>query len=188
MKKVLCIMAAVVAVSLLVAVMGCTHYPGDVLPPLPENPVYDNGAVDGYEEPTPAISGKTPPGDMNWISPGKVMVDNFHPGARAEYPLTVHNGNDYVTTFGVGYRFPDNVADEYVKPSLDAQDWVIVADATPVMEPKETRDILIVLDMPEDSAVFAPRWEFWISVVDLSQEGMVRTELCSRWLISMRSG
>jgi hypothetical protein len=32
--------------------------------------------------------------DKIWISPGKVEVGNFFPGARAEYPLTIHNGND----------------------------------------------------------------------------------------------
>lgn len=52
--------------------------------------------------------------------------------------------------------------------------------------PKETRDILVVLAMPKDAVVFAPKWEFWISVIDTTQKGMVQTELATRWLVSMR--
>ena len=113
-------------------------------------------------------------------------IGNFYPGARAEYPLLVHNGKDTAASFSVGYRYPDHVGEGYTKPLLEAQDWVIIADATPVLLPKETREILIVLAMPGDAAVFAPKWEFWISVKDTEQVGMVQTELCSRWLVSMR--
>lgn len=128
-----------------------------------------------------------PPTDMTWISPGKVNVGNFYPGARAEYPLSIHNGNDTATSFLVSYRYPDHVGEEYVKPPPEAQDWIIIADATPILMPKETRDILVVLAMPKDANSPAPKWEFWISVVDTTQTGMVRTELCARWLIQMRS-
>lgn len=35
-----------------------------------------------------------PPIDKTWISPGKVNVGNFYAGARAEWPLLIHNGSD----------------------------------------------------------------------------------------------
>jgi hypothetical protein len=98
----------------------------------------------------------------------------------------VHNGKDSAASFLVAYRYPDSVGEGYVKPAKEVQDWVIIADPTPVIAPKETREILVVLEMPEDAAVFAPKWEFWISVKDTTQTGMVQTELCSRWLVSMR--
>ena len=147
--------------------------------------------VNEPSEPPPASSGTTvlpgePPIDRTWISPGKVQVGNFYPGARAEWNLLVHNGNDTAASFLVAYRYPDHVADGYAKPTAEVQDWVIIADPTPVIAPKETREILIVLAMPEDAAVFAPKWEFWISVKDTTQKGMVVTELCSRWLVVMR--
>lgn len=34
-----------------------------------------------------------PPYDVTWLSPGKVEVDNYYPGGRAEWELTIHNGN-----------------------------------------------------------------------------------------------
>lgn len=306
----------------------------------------------------------SPPQDMTWISPGKVAVGNFYPGARAEWIIQVHNGNDsatesrLVTTgsgessvtillnspllsndsivevrsslvkdqpkavscnllgntvlvdglvgnsqrtlvvtyrccapFVVSYRYPDHVGEGYVKPTSVVQDWVIVAETTPILAPQETRDILITLEMPElellndaevqfwhlppagllylaeekeqihaelelvaksmpsqeerdkmlaqipqtvrelmlacpetnllmylqdkgtvslvdfgkerttDSTLVGElesqgyvslgdlrkdNWEFWISVKDISQAGMVKTELCSRWLVLMR--
>jgi hypothetical protein len=127
-----------------------------------------------------------PPENMTWISPGKVMVGNFYPGARAEYPLTVHNGNDTTASFSIYYRYPDHVGAGYEMPPTEAQDWVIVADPTPVLMPRETRDILITLDMPENASISTPKWEFWIGVKDTTQTGMVHTELATRWLISMR--
>jgi hypothetical protein len=129
-----------------------------------------------------------PPENVTWVSPGKVNVSNFYPGARAEYPVTIHNGNNVATEFLISYRNPDNVATGYSRPSSKVQDWVIVADETPVLAPKETREVMVILEMPKDAKVFAESWEFWISVKDNSQTGTVKTELCIRWLIDMRSG
>lgn len=129
---------------------------------------------------------REPPEDVTWISPGKIQVGNFYPGARAEWILSVHNGNDTASAFAVTYRYPDHVEEEYAKPTEEVQDWVIIADATPLIAPRETREILVALAMPKDSAVFAPNWEFWVSVKDTTQTGMVQTELCVRWLITMR--
>lgn len=91
-----------------------------------------------------------------------------------------------LATYEVKYRHPDHVEEGYVKPTEEVKDWVIIADPTPVLMPRETRGILVVLAMPEDAAVFAFDWEFWISVKDTTQEGMVQTELCTRWLVTMR--
>lgn len=151
-----------------------------------EGYVTDNGTTSDGQG-TPVLpSGEEPPADMTWISPGKVNVANFYPGARAEYPLTVHNGNTEETEFAIYYRKPDHVDDGYVKAPECVQEWIIIADPTPVFEPRETRDILIVLEMPEDAESPGPNWEFWIAVKDTTQAGMVRTELATRWLVTMR--
>ena len=124
--------------------------------------------------------------DEIWISPGKVEVGNFYPGARAEYPLTIHNGNDEPAEFSVTFRVPGSTAEGYDQAPSAAQDWVIIADPTPVLEAKETREVLIAVVMPEDAESPAPKWEFWIAVRDVTQTGMVQTELATRWLVSMR--
>jgi len=176
-EKVKRILFVVIGVVLVLGLMaGCATYPEEV-PLVPPTSAFTNGAIQD--------TGNQPPDDMNWISPGKVNVTYFRPGARVEYPVTVHNGNDTACSFAVNYRYPDHVDGDFTKPDIKVQDWVIVADMTPLLAPRETRDILITLEMPEDAGMFAPQWEFWVSVMDMSQ-GQVKTELCVRWLITMR--
>jgi len=122
--------------------------------------------------------------DKIWISPGKVEVGNFYPGARAEYPVTIHNGNDEPAEFSITYRVADNTAEGYDQAPAAAQAWVIIEDPAPVLEAFETREVLIAVVMPEDAEA-PPKWEFWIAVNDVTQTGMVQTELACRWLVAM---
>jgi hypothetical protein len=130
---------------------------------------------------------ETPPElyDKTWISPGKVEVGNFYPGARAEYLLSIHNGNDEPAEFSVTYKEPGSTDEGYVKAPDEAEGWVIIADPALVLPAKETRDVLIAVEMPEDAEV-PSKWEFWIAVKDVTQTGMVQTELACRWLVEMR--
>ena len=183
------ILLALIAVILVMSV-GCSQSPAPALD-MPTN-TNDTGEPSGDSTPPGnstdvILPADAPPENVTWISPGKVNVSNFYPGARAEYPLTIHNGNDYACPFEISYRYPDHVGEGYSMPPVGAQDWVMVVDTTPVLEPYETRDILVVLEIPEGVVVIEPSWEFWVSVMDASQTGTVRTELCCRWLISMRS-
>jgi len=188
--KKLTVMLVVIGLLLVVGCIPSSEPGGLILPDDYEPPVTTEPDIPITATTTPAsnvVLPGEPPSNVTWMSPGKVNIGNFYPGARAEYPVTIHNGYDTACSFAVSYRYPDHVADGYVKPILEVQDWVIVADATPVLAPQETRDILVTLEMPEDADIFAPQWEFWVSVVDTTQEGMVCTELASRWLISMRA-
>ena len=154
-------------------IAGCvTHKPAVELPATPQ-----------YDSVSAAIK---PPDDMSWINPGKVFISGFYPGARAESTLLLYNGSDDAVPFSVTFRTPDNVEDGYAMPPPEAQNWVTVDDPAPVLAPKETRALLIALEMPEEAISPADRWEFWISVMDTAQGGMVREELASRWLITMR--
>ena len=131
-------------------------------------------------EPPPELYGQ------NWISPGKVNVGNFHAGASAEWPITIHNGSEEPTKFEISFKQPNAVDEGFVIAPEIVQDWVIISEPTPVLEGYETREVLIALVMPEDAVSPGPQWEFWIAVQDVTQEGMVRTELAARWLVSMR--
>jgi hypothetical protein len=84
MKKLIILL---IAVALLLS--GCGQPSSTVVQPL---------------EPPPELYDKT------WISPGKVEVGNFFPGARAEYPITIHNGNDEPAEFSVTFQVPGNTA------------------------------------------------------------------------------
>jgi hypothetical protein len=142
----------------------------------------------GCTQPSPSVQTAEPPPELYdkvWISPGKVEVGNFYPGARAEYSLKIHNGKDEPAEFSVTYRQPDSTGESYVRAPDEAQQWVIIADPAPVLAAKETQDVLIAVAMPK-GAKAPPKWEFWISVKDATQTGMVQTELVCRWLVTMR--
>ena len=88
------------------------------------------------------------------------------------------------TEFSVYYRYPNRVREGFSYPTEEVETWVTVADASPVLAPKETRAVLIVVAMPEDAAPPAEEWEFWIAVLEEGQ-GAVQTEMCSRWFVTM---
>jgi len=130
-------------------------------------------------EPPPELYDKT------WVSPGKVEIGNFYPGARAEYMISLHNGSDETAEFSVSYRVSDNITEGYEPAPVTAEGWVIIAEPSPVLAAKETKDILIAVEMPGDAEA-PPKWEFWIVAKDVTQTGMVQTELACRWLVAMK--
>ena len=197
----------------------------------------------------------------NWVSPAEVKIANYYPGAKAEWAIRIHNGNDAeirkeayrvgteanetvvpikvkfpiaaadytkvtvtsdntgetliptayneetteVTISGflpevtrvitltytawteylVDYETPNRTREGYSGPQVEAEDWIIIADTTPVLAPKETREILVTLAIPKGATVEADKWEFWTSVTAQGQ-GNIQTEMATRWLVTMR--
>ena len=172
----LVIVLATVTLGMLLLLPGCSQ---------PEYTPINSSPLRPADSPV-AVTTRKPPEDITWISPGKVVVGNFYPGARAEWLLSVHNGKNIASEFIINYRCPSYVGAGYVKAPEEAQSWVIIADANPIIMPKETKEILTVLEMPEEVIVPLDKWEFWIVVRDTSQGGTVQTELACRWLVNMR--
>jgi len=196
-----------------------------------------------------------------WVSPAEVKIGNFYSGARAEWNIRLHNGNDaspqiemqsvvsgidetsgeikikkplangditgviitsdnrndelvvksydpktkslfiegllpdalrvitvnYTawTEFFVSYMVSDTIREGCSIAPIKAKDWVIIEDSSPVLAPKETREIMIVLDIPQDAVVPDKTWEFWTVAGEVSTEA-VQTQLATRWLVNMR--
>lgn len=195
MKKSIIVM--VVALFLAGLLAGCgTTVPDEV--PDTETPAENGVSSDGDTEP-PEVD--TTPGELSftvtpdieakliddcWISPGKVNIDNLQPGASAEYPLTIHNGRDVETSFTVTVRAPDNVAEGYERLPEEYYSWITLSDPNPVIAPKQSVDVMVVVAMPEEAVYPDKDAEFWVGVIEEGQAGMIRTELASRWLISTR--
>lgn len=127
----------------------------------------------------------TPPDTSNWISPGKIFVEDYEPGKTAVLEIEVYNGNSESTEFSVDYRYPDHVAEGYSKPA-GVSDWVKVKEKFPVIGAQETYTATIWLHMPSDAESIGDKWEFWIGVIDKSQTGMIITELATRVLVTMK--
>lgn len=122
-----------------------------------------------------------------------LIIGDYNPSKRA---LTINGLIDNAeriievryrtyTDYLVQYRHPDNVEVGYFGPPENTGDWLIVSDPTPVLEPFETREVLVALEIPKDAEIATPKWEFWVSVMDMTQ-GQVKIELASRWLIHMK--
>jgi hypothetical protein len=124
------------------------------------------------------------PPDKTWVSPGKVRITNLAPGGTARGSITIHNGSDTEAGFSVYYRIPDYTQEGFASAPAEARGWVTPVDIAPVLSPNETKEIEVVLRLPKD-ATNPERWEFWIGV-KADSGGSLATELCSRWLISMR--
>jgi len=174
------LLALVLTVVLLAGMVGCSTVPAEV-PPVPTTPTIPSSPNPASD---PDVEARLV--DKTWISPAMVQIGNYYPGARAEWSIRVHNGNDTMAEFVVTYRVPDYVKEGYSMPPVEARDWVIIVDPTPVLAPKETREILVVLVMPKDAKITSQKWEFWISVMEKTG-GQVVTEMASRWCVVMRS-
>ena len=177
--KVLFILSVVLI--LVTGVLGCTGEPSlisqeeftSLVTPTPS------------EVSSPIVEGYNPPADVNWLYPSSVNVGNFHYGARAEYTVMVHNGSQDTVIFNISARPADTPSEGFDKAPFAFYDWVTVEPRELRVAPKETGTVLVSLQMSSEYTL--PRkWEFWIAVLDNSQVGMLRTELCERWRISMR--
>lgn len=124
-----------------------------------------------------------PPG----ILPGRVYIKELVSGVVSQGTITICNNSNEPTSFSVKYRYPDYVlaADGYVKASTDVPNWISISDISPLVPAHSTRTITISILVPENAEVPGEKWEFWIGVIDQGQTGMVKAELCQRWLITM---
>ena len=112
--------------------------------------------------------------DRTWISPAMVQIGNYYPGARAEWAIRVHNGKDTPTEFLVSYGEPSYTKEGYKRAPTEVQDWIVIVDATPVLAPKETKEILVVLAMPKDiSDASTLVWE-------ITSDGLARFDTINR--------
>jgi len=110
-----------------------------------------------------------------------LTVGGFVPDTSRVVTLTYHAD----TQWSIRVADPHFTATGFDEAPTEAQDWVIITDASPVLAPYETRDVLIVLEIPEGADVPSQHWEFWICAT--AGGGQVQAEMASRWLVSMRS-
>lgn len=149
--------------------------------------------VDGssiYNTPSPTFEGdegyyEIINSDKVWISPGEFAISNYYPGAIAQCPLRIHNGSDDASRFTIEYRMPNKLTPGYQLPPADAYKWVTIVEPEPLIAAKETREIIIRLEIPEKAVVNQKQWEFWI-VTRAGGQGSIQTENGARCLVKMR--
>lgn len=109
-------------------------------------------------------------------------------GFAAEQTRIMSIEYPYSAKYTVYYKEPTTLTAEYSMPPNEAQDWIIIDDSSIVLAPRETREVPIIVEMP-DGKQAPKKWEFWVAVVEdvpKSAGSSVNIELVSRWLVAMR--
>ena len=119
------------------------------------------------------------------IDPGKVYIENLHPGAEADIPITIYNQNDYEATFRVIARQPDYTETDYETfPHLD---WITITPDQVTIGQRGQSEVLVVIVMPQDADYSGKKAEVWVSFMEQDTPGMIKIEICSRLFISTRA-
>ncbi|MEW6143345.1 MAG: hypothetical protein AB1597_09395 [Chloroflexota bacterium] len=149
--------------------------------------------------PSPTPPSPTPPGgsigigvdpskepgreDVNYITPSMVEIGNVYPGDFADFELTVHNGGKKPTTFTVTVRSADKTKAGYEKLPGEYLNWIRIDDTNPSVGSMESKKVLVTVTMPASVTAPGKRYEAWVVVKDMGQEGNVQIELACRVLI-----
>lgn len=187
---IIAVIVAVLIVVILINPLGNNSLPSsEVIPPVDGNSLPSSEVIPppGASTDTPTANTSTnaslvegPPG----ILPGKVIKE-LVPGTIVQGTVTICNNSNEPTSFSVKYRYPDFTKDGYVKASSDAPTWISISDALPMVAAHSYKTITISILVPENVEVPGEKWEFWIGVIDQGQTGMIKAELCQRWLVTM---
>lgn len=118
------------------------------------------------------------------LDPGKVYIDNLHPGSEADLTITVYNQNDQQTAFTVQARQPDYTEKGYEE--FTHLDWITATPDQVTIGAHGKEKVQIVVVMPKDADYSGKKAEVWISVKEKNASGMIQIELASRLFISTR--
>lgn len=172
------------------AVTGCSVFTGTETPTptpvvnagVPEVTPVEVQPVDNvYDAGMPVNA----PDNQTWLSPGKLEINNYIPGATVKCILHVHNGNSVATPFSILYSIPDNSDAGYVIANSQSRYWVEIDLPNPVIEPMSTKDITVTLSMPLGVTAPGNKWEFWVCSKDVSQDTFIQTQLCTKFQVTM---
>ena len=123
--------------------------------------------------------------NVTWISPTDIWIDNYYAGATAEYNLTIHNGKDVAIAIKIGSICPTSTIQGYFVAPAKALEWVKISDVTFVLAPKETRDIMISLEMPKGASIEFEKWEYRITAFEQGQ-GNIEKGMAMRCFVDMK--
>ena len=116
-----------------------------------------------------------------------VGAKTYFPGALVDELISIYNGGDTPITVAVTYRVPGhNLREGYTNAYMVAEPWVSFSESRITIQPKETITVQMMLLMPVSATAPAQHWEYWVSIVDITQTSFVRLELNLRCLVNMR--
>jgi hypothetical protein len=148
-----------------------------VTPILPTDSNSDNNDVNDVEK---KMSGVT------WINPGKVNVDGLYPGASGEQKIRIHNPKNTEAVFNIYRKDATRTTEGYTKLPTEYYTWIKISPSTLIVPARSTGEVLVAVTVGISDRPKLKKYETWIGVMDESQEGLVKTEICSRWMMTIR--
>jgi hypothetical protein len=151
----------------------------------------DKPIVDTVIEPTIVPSGTVNEIEKQmekviWLTPGKVNIDNLYPGGKGEYIIRVHNPKNETMTFTIYNREATTCTEGYYKLPPEFNKWIIITPSTLIVPAKSVGEVTVKVEVGLRDKATNKKYETWIGVIDAGQTGMIRNELCSRWMITTK--
>ncbi len=119
------------------------------------------------------------------IDPGKVHIDNLHPGSQAEVPIVLYNRNDEETAFKMAVRNPD-----YTDPGYEVfehPEWITITPDRVAVSANGKAQVTVSIAMPGDADYSGKKAEVWISFMQSDAPGNIKLEVASRLFITTRT-
>lgn len=138
--------------------------------------------------------------NQTYITPSIVHIGDYYPGATAEFPIYIHNGESEIATFLLTLIAPGTASEGFIPATESDLDWIIVADSSPTVAPGDvevyytdegavdwpsTKKVWISLQMPEGAGSPGPTWEFWTGV-QKTKHGFIAIRLATKWQVTMK--
>lgn len=158
----------------------------------------DNGEIvvdnsDNVIEPASPISSNETSSDIEkrmsgvtWINPGKVNIDGLYPGASGEYKIKIHNAKTTPATFSVYSREAATVTEGYIKLPAEFNKWISITPSSITIPAQSIGEVTVAVKVGLRDRVSNKKYEFWIGIMEDSQKGVVRSEICNRCMITIR--
>ena len=115
----------------------------------------------------------------------------YRKGETIIVKMPVYNGKERWIVCGVYYKRPPFEGNGFAIAPIEASNWVKVARNGELLVPPRnwkqgTSWINITFCIPEEVDEVPEKWEFQITVRDITQVGQVQTALSARFLIAMK--
>jgi hypothetical protein len=123
---------------------------------------------------------------VTWLNPGKVNIDGLYSGASGEYKIKIHNAKTIPITFSVYSREAATTTEGYTKLPPEFNRWISITPSSITIPAQSIGEVLVTVKVGLRDRVINKKYEFWIGVMEASQTGVIRSEICSRWMLTTR--
>lgn len=119
----------------------------------------------------------------------EVVINNFHPGAKAEVVYRIHNGTTAPIVPEIYFVDYADITDYSqangaIKAPVEVSKWLKIPKIDEIVA-GEIKDITVVIEMPKDAKDIPDKIGFQVQTAG-NNGGIVQTAVGTWWIINMR--